>query len=86
MTLLGQEFKFGIKGGDNESGFGLNHIENIDDSNPTFTIHSQWGSINPGFYYVWNFDLMQVGVDGEPQTVITTSGTADRTIQIRLTR
>ncbi|HCL00513.1 MAG TPA: hypothetical protein DHW42_10480, partial [Candidatus Marinimicrobia bacterium] len=26
---VGQEFKFGIGGGDNESGYGLNHIENI---------------------------------------------------------
>jgi len=26
QRTVGQEFKFGIYGGDNESGFGLNHI------------------------------------------------------------
>ncbi len=55
-NTIGQEFKFGIGGGDNESGYGLNHIENIDDSQPTATIHSQWGSINPIFYSLWDFD------------------------------
>jgi hypothetical protein len=50
----GQEFKFGIKGGDNESGYGLNHIENIDVSNPI--VNSFWGSINPFFYNAWDFD------------------------------
>ena len=53
---VGQEFKFGIGGSDNESGYGLNHIENIDDTNPTFTLHTQWGSINPNFYNAWNYD------------------------------
>ncbi|HDR03941.1 MAG TPA: T9SS type A sorting domain-containing protein [Candidatus Marinimicrobia bacterium] len=55
-NLIGQEFKFGIGGGDNESGYGLNHIENINDSDPTFTLFSAWGSINPNFYYLWDFD------------------------------
>ncbi|MBN2282150.1 MAG: T9SS type A sorting domain-containing protein, partial [Candidatus Marinimicrobia bacterium] len=55
-NTIGQEFKFGIGGGDNESGYGLNHIENIDDSQPTAVIHSQWGSINPVFYRLWNYD------------------------------
>ena len=49
-----QEFKFSIRGGDNESGFGLNHIENIDILNPT--VHSYWGSINPFFYDAWDYD------------------------------
>ncbi|HAL57014.1 MAG TPA: hypothetical protein DCP63_11220 [Bacteroidetes bacterium] len=56
---VGQEFKFGIGGGDNEGGrggFGNNHIENVDDSGPSSTIASQWGSINPLFYNAWNFD------------------------------
>lgn len=51
---IGQEFKFGIHGGDNESGYGLNHIENIDVDNPT--IASYWGSINPLFYDAWDYD------------------------------
>jgi hypothetical protein len=55
-NLIGQEFKFGIGGGDNESGYGLNHIENINDSEPAFTLFSAWGSINPNFYYLWDFD------------------------------
>jgi len=53
---VGQEFKYGIGGGDNESGYGLNHIENIDDTNPTYTLYTQWGSINPNFYDAWDFD------------------------------
>ncbi|MBT3839381.1 MAG: T9SS type A sorting domain-containing protein [Candidatus Marinimicrobia bacterium] len=53
-ATLGQEFKFGLRGGDNESGYGLNHIENIDVSNPT--IASYWGSINPFKYNAWDFD------------------------------
>jgi hypothetical protein len=53
----GVYFKFGIRGGDNESGFGLNHLENIDDSNPTYTLNTQWGSINPNFYSAWDYDL-----------------------------
>lgn len=51
---IGQEFKFGLRGGDNESGFGLNHIENIDVANPM--VASYWGSINPLFYDAWDFD------------------------------
>ena len=51
---IGQEFKFGIGGGDNESGYGLNHIENIDVTSGTVT--SYWGSINPNKYDAWNFD------------------------------
>ena len=53
---VGQEFKFGIYGGDNESGFGLNHIENIDDAQPTFTLNTQFGSINPNRYRFWDFN------------------------------
>ncbi|HLF20799.1 MAG TPA: T9SS type A sorting domain-containing protein [Bacteroidota bacterium] len=52
---VGQVFKFGIRGGDNESAFGLNHLANIDDTNPTFTIDDQFGSINPIFYQNWDF-------------------------------
>ncbi len=54
--VVGQEFKFGIGGGDNEGGFGNNHIENIDDSNPNATINAQFGSIDPLFYSAWDFD------------------------------
>ena len=51
----GQVFKFGIGGGDNESGFGLNHIDNISDASPTYTLREQFGSINPSFYSSWDF-------------------------------
>jgi hypothetical protein len=57
--FVGQEFKFGIKGGDNEGGkggFGNNHYENIDDSQAEVTINSQFGSINPKYYRGWNFN------------------------------
>jgi hypothetical protein len=56
---VGQVFKFGIRGGDNEGGrggFGNNHLENLDDTGPTYTLRSQFGSINPAFYNAWNFD------------------------------
>ncbi len=55
-NTVGQEFKFGIAGGDNESGYGLNHIENIDDTQESAVIASQWGSINPVFYNLWDYD------------------------------
>lgn len=59
--VVGQEFKFGIGGGDNEGGeggYGNNHIENIDDTGLTATIASQFGSINPSHYDAWDFDNM----------------------------
>lgn len=54
-TTVGQEFKFGIYGCDNEGGYGNNHIENIDDANPTATVASQFGSIDPVFYWAWDY-------------------------------
>jgi hypothetical protein len=69
----GVTFKFGIQGSDNESGFGLNHLENIDDSSPTFTINAQWGSINPNFYKNWDYDLHK---PKKPTSVQTTPGVA----------
>ncbi|MFH1214183.1 MAG: choice-of-anchor X domain-containing protein, partial [Candidatus Neomarinimicrobiota bacterium] len=70
---VGQEFKFGIGGGDNESGYGLNHIENIDDTNPTYTMQVQWGSINPKFYSAWDYDNRQPanGVKDEALPIVT---------------
>ncbi|MGD9489783.1 MAG: T9SS type A sorting domain-containing protein [Calditrichaceae bacterium] len=55
VPTVGQEFKFGIHGGDNEGGFGNNHIENIDMSGDTTFIHSQFGSIDPLFYSEWDY-------------------------------
>ncbi len=55
-TAKGQEFKFGIKGGDNEGGYGNNHIENLDDSQTETYLRSQFGSIDPLFYNAWNFE------------------------------
>jgi hypothetical protein len=57
--VVGQIYKFGLYGGDNEpgkGGFGLNHQANIDDGASTYTIHTQFGSINPFFYTAWDFD------------------------------
>jgi len=65
--VVGQEFKFGIGGGDNEGGeggFGNNHIENIDDTQSTFAVHVQFGSINPAYYSAWDFDT-QTGVEDD---------------------
>ncbi len=55
-AIIGQEYKFGIGGGDNEGGFGNNHIQNLDDTQPSSTLASQFGSIDPMFYYAWNYD------------------------------
>ena len=54
---ISQECKFGIKGGDNESSYGLNHYENINPLDPN--IHVYWGSINPIFYDSWDYDSNQ---------------------------
>ncbi len=55
--VKGQVFKFGIGGSDNEGGFGNNHLENIDDTDTTFTIAAQFGSIDPARYDRWDYDL-----------------------------
>ena len=51
---ISQECKFGIKGGDNESSYGLNHYANINPLDPNIYIY--WGSINPIFYNSWDYD------------------------------
>ncbi len=53
---VAQECKFGINGGDNESGeggYGNNHIVNIDDSEAESYLYIAFGSINPTFYSEW---------------------------------
>ena len=63
-STVGQEFKFGIYGCDNEGGFGNNHIENIDDANPTTTLASQFGSIDPVYFFAWDYTNQRpTGVD-----------------------
>jgi len=64
-TELGQEFKFGIGGGDNEGGYGNNHIENLTASITNTTIFSVWGSIDPNFYNAWNYDTNSPNLDVE---------------------
>ena len=69
---VGQTYKFGIGGSDNEGGtggFGNNHLDNIVDLNPTFVMEPQWGSINPAFYNAWNFDLRRPAVLGHVGSV-----------------
>ncbi len=69
-NIVGQVFKFGIGGSDNEGGFGNNHVENIVDIDTVYTVASDFGSIDPKFYSAWDFDLHK------PKTVtgITTLG------------
>jgi hypothetical protein len=55
-ATAGKISKYGIRGGDNETGFGLNHLDNVDDANATATINVAWGSINPKFYSAWNYN------------------------------
>jgi hypothetical protein len=70
--FVGQEFKFGIGGGDNEAGFGNNHVENINDEQDTYTIHSQFGSIYPVFYWAWDFEnRVPVSVEDDRRTPLT---------------
>jgi photosystem II stability/assembly factor-like uncharacterized protein len=57
-NTVGQVFKFGIGGGDNEAGkggFGNNHVRNIDDADTIATIAEDFGSINPKYYRAWSF-------------------------------
>ena len=57
---VGQVYKFGIWGGDNEGGrggFGNNHLINIIDATSDYTVSEQFGAINPNFYNRWDFDL-----------------------------
>jgi hypothetical protein len=72
--VVGQEFKFGIGGGDNESGFGNNHVANIDDFEAEATIEAQFGSIYPVFYSEWDYDNRVVTSvefgNGSPSTYI----------------
>ncbi len=59
-ALVGQTYKFGIRGGDNEGGrggFGNNHNENIVDTDSIYTIMTDFGSINPTFFDAWDYDL-----------------------------
>ncbi len=60
---VGVEFKFGIHGGDNESGYGLNHIENVDVVSGL--VEAYFGSINPTFYSSWDYDTNtpNMGID-----------------------
>jgi len=71
---IGQIYKFGIYGGDNEGGeggFGLNHKANIDDSQSEYTIHTQWGSTNPLFYVAWDYDAESpTAIEDDPGTGI----------------
>jgi len=76
-AYVGQTYKFGIRGGDNEGGtggFGNNHNANIVDNDSIYTISTDFGSINPAFYDAWDFDLHKpkkptsVFVDGQPLT------------------
>ncbi len=55
-NYIGAVTKFGIRGGDNEGGFGNNHLDNIPSSGPTATVAAQWGSIDPVKYNHWNYD------------------------------
>ena len=64
-TELGQEFKFGIGGGDNEGGYGNNHIENLTASISNTTIFSSFGSIDPNFYNAWNYDTNSPNLEVE---------------------
>jgi hypothetical protein len=62
--VVGQEFKFGVGGGDNEGGFGNNHVDNIDDSQAESVLEAQFGSIDPYFYAEWDYSKKKVKITG----------------------
>ncbi len=79
--IIGQEFKFGIRAGDNEggnTGYGLNHFQNINESQPQFTIQSDFGSINPNFYWRWDFATHTVGIDNPGDVSVIKTPTLQR--------
>jgi hypothetical protein len=78
--FIGQEYKFGINGGDNEGGFGNNHIANIDDSQNDVTIRTQWGSIDPKFYDAWDYDLQMPKPQVMRVTIIANTATVPDTL------
>ncbi len=61
---VGQVFKFGIRGGDNEGGFGNNPVANIDDSQGTTTIRWQFGASDPKKYDHWDYSNQVPRPDG----------------------
>jgi hypothetical protein len=65
-NTVGQVFKFGIYGGDNEGGkggFGNNHVRNIDDAAATAVVAEDFGSVNPKFYKYWDYTKHTTGVE-----------------------
>ena len=69
---VAQECKFGINGGDNESGeggYGNNHVVNIDDSQAESYLYIAFGSINPTFYSDWVY-TPGVGVADVPSEFV----------------
>ncbi len=75
LNTVGQEFKFGIGGGDNEGGeggFGNNHIENVDDSQAETRMRAEFGSINMLYYSGWDY--------GTNSPILTAIKTADGSV------
>ncbi|MDD8018977.1 MAG: T9SS type A sorting domain-containing protein [Bacteroidota bacterium] len=80
-SINGKIFRFSIGGGNNENGEGkeydYNHVKNFPDANPTITIYSQWGTINPLYYSFGNWivdtilDVRKFN-DGFPTNVLLT--------------
>jgi hypothetical protein len=68
--VVGQEFKFGIGGGDNEGGFGNNHFENIDDFTTDSKLETQFGSIDPYFYSEWDYTKKGLNTGIESDRII----------------
>jgi hypothetical protein len=62
--VVGQEFKFGLGGGDNEGGYGNNHVENLDDFQEESILDAQFGSIDPYFYSEWDYSKKSVKPTG----------------------
>lgn len=80
-NTIGQIFKFGLYGGDNEGGkggFGNNHVANIDDATGTATIADQFGSINPTYYKAWDYDKHAAGVINREEGTVPTVFSLDQ--------
>jgi hypothetical protein len=78
---VGQSYKFSIGGSDNEcgrGGLGNTHLANLHDWDSTYTVASDWGSINRAFYTAWDYSPHYPVDDIRPSPFIIMSVNLDQ--------
>jgi len=91
---VSQIFKFGIKGGDNEAGYGNNHIYNVKAGQAEQRVRAAFGDIQPSRYPHWDYVNKRANNPPPPPEkvkvtfIINTAGVPDTlnansTIQVR---